>query len=60
MAVLDRIRGWFYYVFIMYQSIPSLTISPAKSPGNFPDGRIPTPLGKKELKTLTPGPIKTS
>ena len=40
---------------IMYQSIPSLTIPPwAKPQGNFFDGRIPHPPGKKEFKTPTP------
>ena len=36
----------------MYQSIPSLTISPGKTPWQFFDGRIPTP-GQKEFKTPT-------
>ena len=38
----------------MYQSIPSLTIPP----GNFFDGRIPHPPGKKEFKTPTPRAYK--
>ena len=42
------------YLAVMYQSIPSLTIPP----GNFFDGRIPHPSGKREFKTPTPGPIK--
>ena len=41
---------------LMYQSIPSLTIPL----GNFFDGRISHPLGKKSSKPPPPGPIKTS
>ena len=51
----------FFFVFFM-----TLCISHSKpehprraKPGQFFDGQIPTP-GKKELKTSTPGPIKTS
>ena len=40
----------------MYQSIPSLTIPP----GNFFDGRIPHPLGKKGVQNPHSRPIKTS
>ena len=36
----------------MYQSIPSLTIPPGKTPAQFFFGRIPTP-GQKEFKTPT-------
>ena len=43
---------WLFH--IMYQSIPSLTIPP----GNFFDGRIPHPLGKKEFKTPSPRAFK--
>ena len=44
----------FDLLFVMYQSIPSLTIPP----GNFFDGRIPHPPAKKELKTPTPRAYK--
>ena len=42
------------YYALMYQSIPSLTISP----GNFFDGRIPHPPSKKEFKTPNPRAYK--
>ena len=32
----------------------------AKPPSDFFDGRIPHPRAKKEFKTPTPGPMKTS
>ena len=39
----------------MYESIPSLTIpSRAKPPGNFLDGRIPHPPGKKRVQNPDP------
>ena len=45
------------HIQVMYQSIPSLTIHPQAI---FLMGEFPTPRARKEFKTSTPRPMKTS
>ena len=42
----------------MYQSIPSLTMPPRQTTGNFLKGRIPHPRAQRQCETLTPGAEK--